>query len=135
MAAAHELLAPPLLLWSVRDAARTRYQDGTPRLPAWELAKALLDPDRARGLKRLLGRELAELDGSLFELGQAGKILIAERNQIAVDVVERNLQRNKKLRRVAVFYGAAHLPDLLQRLQARGFAVQGQRWLRAWDLR
>ena len=124
-----------LLLWSVRDAARTRYQDGTPRLPAWELAKALLDPDRARGLKRLLGRELAELDGSLFELGQAGKILIAERNQIAVDVVERNLQRNKRLRRVAVFYGAAHLPDLLQRLQARGFAVQGQRWLCAWDLR
>jgi 23S rRNA (adenine2503-C2)-methyltransferase len=125
-----------LLLWSVRDAARTQYANGSPRWPALELARALLDPNRARGYKKLLGRELAELDGSLFELGEAGKLLIAERNAVAMAVLHRQLsKRGKKPKRLAIFYGAAHLPDLAKRMQAAGFAPGPVQWLRAWDLR
>lgn len=125
-----------LVLWSVRDAARTQYANGSPRWPALELARALLDPNRARGYKKLLGRELAELDGSLFELGEAGKLLIAERNAVAMAVLHRELsRRGKKPKRLAIFYGAAHLPDLAKQMAAAGFAPGPLQWLRAWDLR
>jgi hypothetical protein len=125
-----------LLLWSVRDAARTQYANGAPRWPALELAKALLDPNRARGYKKLLGRELAELDGSLFELGEAGKLLIAERNAVAMAVLHKQLTKpGKKPKRLGIFYGAAHLPDLAKKMAAAGFTPGPVQWLRAWDLR
>ncbi len=41
----------------------------------------------------------------------------------------------KKHQRIAIFYGAAHMPDMEERLLAMGFTKTGERWLRAWDLR
>jgi hypothetical protein len=35
---------------------------------------------------------------------------------------------------LAVFYGAAHLPDLEKRLRGVGFGRMAERWLTAWDL-
>lgn len=124
-----------LLAWSIGDAARLRHDDGTLRLTSWELVVALTDPDRPRALKRLLARELSEMDISAGDVGGLGfgSILIGDRNQVAIAVLERELR--KKAKKFAIFYGAAHLPDLDQRLRKLGFSRGDRVWLSAWDLR
>ncbi len=124
-----------LLVWSVGDAARLQHADGSMRWTAWELVQALTDPDSPRALKRLLARELSEMDIGLGDVGGFGfgSVLINERNGVAVQVLQRTLS-NKKLKKIAIFYGAAHLPDLAARLQGLGFSPGPVSWLRAWDL-
>lgn len=124
-----------LLAWSAADARRTRYADGTPRMGTAALLLALASNDRATALKRYLGRELTEVDLSGNGLGGLGfgAILIGERNAVAVRVLQGELDKGQK--RLAIFYGAAHLPDLLQRLEALGFKRAGPpRWLVAWSI-
>lgn len=127
-------LLQSLLLYSITDAARLRYGDGTLRLGSMELALAMASADRPRALKRVLGRELAEVDFSSSEFGGLGfgSVLIGDRNAAAMAVLQRELA--KKPKQVAIFYGAAHLPDMHKRLLAMGFVRQGEAWLTAWRI-
>lgn len=66
--------------------------------------------------------------------GPGGTTLISVRNQKALKVLYRELYRGKK--RVAIFYGAAHMPDLEKRLVSKfHLECTGQSWVPAWDLR
>lgn len=123
-----------LLAWSLGDAARLQHADGTLRLTTWELMRALSDPDRPRALKRLLGQELSEVDLAAGDVGGFGfgSVLIGQRNAIAAAVLAREMAG--KSTRFAIFYGAAHLPDLEQRLIKLGFERGKIQWLVAWDL-
>lgn len=124
-----------LLKWSIGDAARLHHADGTLRLGTFELIAALTSADPPRALKRVLGRELAEIDLSAADLGGMGfgSILIGKRNAKAIEVLQRVL--GARARKVAIFYGAAHLPDLHRRLIKLGFAPGPVEWEVAWDLR
>lgn len=66
--------------------------------------------------------------------GPGGGTLVAVRNQKALAVLRDQLGKGKK--KVAIFYGAAHMLDMEKRL-VKDFGVQftGQTWLSAWDLR
>ena len=124
-----------LLRWSATDLVRLRYRDGSLRSPTMGLLIALAAKDRPRALKRLLARELAELDPDQATFGGTtgiGAALIMERNAIAMQVLQTVLAR--KVRKVGVFYGAGHMVDFDQRLRALGFVPTGRRWLKAWDL-
>jgi hypothetical protein len=124
-----------LLQWSLVDMAKWQYDDGTPRLGTLDLLWALTKPDRPRALKKFLARELVESDAMLTDLGgegAAGAVLIAERNQVVVDVVKRQLQQGRK--RLGIFYGAGHMQDMEQRLGKLGFRRLSVKWLKAWDL-
>ncbi|MBM4342557.1 MAG: hypothetical protein FJ100_04175 [Deltaproteobacteria bacterium] len=125
-----------LLVWSIGDAARLQHADGTVRWTAWELVQAMTDADPPRALKRLLARELSEMDAGFGDVGGFGfgSVLIAERNAVAVGVLQRTLG-GKNVKKVAIFYGAAHLPDLADRLRALGFTAGPVAWLTAWDMR
>ena len=37
-------------------------------------------------------------------------------------------------KKLAIFYGAAHCPDLEKRLLAQGYTRKGESWVTAWDL-
>lgn len=65
--------------------------------------------------------------------GPGGGTLLAARNRKALSVLQQELGRGKK--RIAIFYGAAHMLDMEQRL-VREFGVQFQRqtWVPAWNL-
>lgn len=65
--------------------------------------------------------------------GPGGSTLVSVRNQKALSVLRTLLNRKK---RIAIFYGAAHMMDMEKRL-VKDFDVQyqGQTWLSAWDLR
>ncbi|NLF72039.1 MAG: hypothetical protein GX575_23650 [Candidatus Anammoximicrobium sp.] len=99
-----------------------------------QMLAALFAPDRAPRLKRLMAKEFADLEGeiSIFD-GPEGSTIITERNKKALEVLRREIARGHK--KLAVFYGAGHLPDMQRRLQEE-FAMQrtGTEWLAAWSL-
>lgn len=65
--------------------------------------------------------------------GPDGSTIVTERNKKALAVLRREREAGK--RRVAIFYGAAHLPDMEKRLLDEfGMRRAETRWLTAWDL-
>ncbi|MBT9582323.1 hypothetical protein IV102_03170 [bacterium] len=85
-------------------------------------------------LRRVLASSFKQVEKMTAALsGPHGSTLIQVRNQAALAVMKREVKRGRK--RLAIFYGAAHLPDLETRLLKQGFTKQGMRYLKAWDLR
>ena len=61
-------------------------------------------------------------------------LLVADRNKKACQVLTRQIVAGQK--KLAIFYGAAHMPDFDRRLlRDFGLERQGQEWLTAWDLK
>ncbi len=96
---------------------------------------ALFSNDRAQDLKRVMAQQFAELEKANAVLdGPDGSTIITERNRRAIQVMEKQLQAGKQ--RLAIFYGAAHLPDFDKRLRTQfGLKPVQERWLEAWNLR
>jgi hypothetical protein len=100
-----------------------------------EMLLALFAPDRSFRLKRLMATQLEDMGGAMRALdGPDGSTLITERNKVALDVLKKQIEGGKK--RIGIFYGAGHLPDMEQRLLA-DFKLKEARttWFEAWDLR
>ena len=72
--------------------------------------------------------------GMLIFEGKEGSTIIDHRNTKALSILKREIENGKT--RLAVFYGAGHLPDMEQRL-LKDFDLKraGRFWLTAWDLR
>ncbi len=100
-----------------------------------ELLMALFDKNRALALKRVMAGQFQDMGGVLAVLdGPNGSTLITERNKVALDVLKKQLDAGEK--KVAIFYGAGHLPDMAKRLEKDfGMKRKDTHWLKAWDLR
>jgi hypothetical protein len=98
------------------------------------LLMALFSKDRAIKLKAILAQQFESLDGPLAALdGPGGSAIITQRNKRCFEVLDKQLAASKK--KVAIFYGAAHLPDMERRLTSDyGFQRTSQSWLKAWNL-
>jgi hypothetical protein len=96
---------------------------------------AFFSKDRSQDLKRVLAQQFEELEKANAVLdGPEGSTIITERNRRAAKVLEQQLQAGKQ--RVAIFYGAAHLPDFDKRLRSEfNLKPVRERWLEAWNLR
>jgi hypothetical protein len=95
---------------------------------------ALFSKDRARRLKIMMAEQFENLEGqmALFD-GPEGSTIITERNKRAFEVLEKQLAAGKK--RIGVFYGAGHLPDMEKRLVGDfGLRREGETWVPAWSL-
>jgi hypothetical protein len=98
-----------------------------------DLISILTHPDMERQIKVVLARQLTQVDFSSFGLdGPGGSVLVTERNKVAMQVLSDTLTSGKK--KIAIFYGAAHMTDMSSRLQAMGFAPVSTHWNVAWDL-
>ncbi len=85
-------------------------------------------------LRRVLAQSFREVEKVTQGLtGPKGSTLISVRNQRALDVLNRVVRQGRK--RIAIFYGAAHMPDMEKRLLKQGYTKQETRYLKAWDLR
>ncbi len=94
---------------------------------------ALLSGDKKR-LRRVLAIQMAQSQSVLRVLeGDQGSTLIAERNKVALKVMQEQIQKGKRY--LGIFYGAGHLEDLDRRLRQQGFRRTGIQWLTAWDLK
>src|SRR5690606_26908359 len=93
-------------------------------------------PALAGRLKRTVGPLLAQADRILQREGFAGMraAVIEFRNAAVLHDVDELLADAPPGRRIAVFYGAGHLPHFHDALRERGFVHQGVAWHRAWAL-
>jgi len=123
---------PGIILQSMlREMAKEDGANGDVQLG--QLLMALQAPDRAKQLKLLLARQFNDVEDALSGLGGPdGSVILTERNKRALTVLDEQLHAGKK--HLAIFYGAAHLPDMAQRLSQRGFKRVGSKWQVAWNM-
>lgn len=101
------------------------------------------DPDTMRLMRGILtGRSdlvkleimhtMAEGDNQMDSL--AGEnVIISDRNAKCMEVLDREIASGKK--KIGIFYGAAHFPDMERHLEEKGFKKISTKWLSAWRVR
>ncbi|MFC7337366.1 hypothetical protein ACFQY0_09285 [Haloferula chungangensis] len=94
------------------------------------LIKALVKRDK-RLLKLQLVHSLGAGDDQIAAL--AGEnVIVTDRNQKCLAVLNEQIAAGKE--ELGIFYGAAHFPDMQERLLEDGWVKSGEEWMTAWDL-
>ena len=85
-------------------------------------------------LKTLIAYEMTDMGQIQDVLGEdSGSAVIGARNQRAIDVLRREIETGAK--RIGIFYGVAHMPDLEERLLDQvGLVYEETSWVDAWRL-
>ena len=99
------------------------------------LVAAFFSPDRERLLKAQIAPMMLDMESvtAAFE-GEDGSILVSERNKRAVSVLEERIRLGD--RRIAIFFGAAHMNDMAMQIESKfGLRQDSTVWIDAWDLR
>jgi hypothetical protein len=109
-------------------------ENGGVELPEITLTDLLFQSKSgASKMKRFLAVQLA-LQGTGGMGETLNTLLIEDRNQAALKVFQTEMANGK--RKLALFYGAAHMPDFEKRLLADyGLKRDKVEWVTAWDLR
>jgi len=98
------------------------------------LIGSLFVSDPTLSLKRVLAEEMiSQLDDAGWIIGGDGSAIISDRNAAALRVLKREIGNGKK--KIAIFYGAAHLPEFARSLE-KDFQMKKTKtdWVIAWDL-
>jgi hypothetical protein len=106
-----------------------------PEQPVKEPSSLKLLISLARGDKNGLKRELVHTLGAGDDQVAAlagDNVIIGDRNAKCLEVLEREVLAGKK--KLGIFYGAAHFPDMEKRLLADGWSRAEAAWLNAWDI-
>jgi hypothetical protein len=92
-------------------------------------------PERQLRLRRMMAEQFTDMDVLTAAFGgDEGSTLITDRNAAALAVLDDEIGKGK--RRIAIFYGAAHMDDFDERLRADFGLQPGEPvWVEAWDLR
>jgi len=100
-----------------------------------KMLAALASDNRTLALRRVMADQFATMDIQMagFADSQGKSTLLTERNGKAMQVLDRELGKGK--RNIGIFYGAAHLDDMHDRLLRDFNATPGKlEWLDAWEL-
>lgn len=99
-----------------------------------ELLVAMFSKNRALALKRAIADQVDFEDSVAMLEGPGGSTLISGRNAIALKVLRKQIDAGK--RKIAIFYGGGHMPDMDKHLRDDfGLVPVETRWLTAWDLK
>ncbi len=86
-------------------------------------------------LRRAMAQQMEDVEGfvAVFE-GPGGSAILSGRNDAALKVLREQLEQDD--RKIAIFYGAGHMPDLEKKLlRDFGLKLDNERWVRAWEMR
>ncbi len=123
------------MLWRAMGAAMAK-QSASGNSSDAELLFALFAKNRSLRLKRVMSTQFSDLEASMKAIeGENGSTIIGQRNKKCLDVLEREIDKGTK--RIGIFYGAGHFPDMEKRLAERFGLYPDQksvRWLTAWDM-
>lgn len=98
-----------------------------------DMIRLLCRPDGQRQFKLVVARQMGDIEEAVAGLGGPnGSVILTERNKAAIAVLAQTEAAGKK--NIAIFYGAAHMPDMSRRLEAMGFMPQSTQWRMAWDM-
>lgn len=94
-------------------------------------------PARQAKLRRLMAEQFTDMEMLTKAFGgEQGSAVITDRNVAAIGVLRKEIAKGR--RRIAIFYGAAHMDDFDRRLREE-FKLQPRPrdtvWLEAWTLR
>jgi len=119
--------------WRVFFASMRQYGKDPLGLRDWRLISAVLRDDNDDALKTMLAYELVDIDRIQDVLGEdSDSAVIGARNERAIEVLHGELDSGAK--RVGIFYGVGHMPDLEERLLRMGLEPKRTVWVDAWNL-
>lgn len=120
--------------WRIFFASLDEYAKDPLGLKEMEKIATVLTPGQDDSLKTLIAYEMTNIDQLRSILGDdSGNALIGARNQRAVDVLRREIESGAK--RIGIFYGVAHMPDLEERLLDQlELTYDTTTWIDAWQL-
>lgn len=123
-----------LLLREMAKAAVADQQQN-PIAAQLDLMFSMMTSDRVHRVRRIAAVQLLKAnEGDAFAGSDGTSTIITERNIKALEVLRRQLGKGRK--KIGVFYGAGHFPDMEQRLVDEfGFLRVDEKWLTAWQLR
>jgi len=83
-------------------------------------------------LKVAMAKQMASADdlAEIFENEEGGSVIIGERNKRALEVLDEEVEAGKK--KLGLFYGAGHMPDIQKRLETDGWKRVSEKWIAAW---
>jgi len=95
------------------------------------IMEMLQSPKKA---KLMMAKQFAGTESIDLALGGSlNQLLVVDRNTEALKILKQQMEQGHQ--KIGVFYGAAHLPDLEQRLlNDFGLEKKETRWVQAWDL-
>ena len=104
-------------------------------LDTFGLIRILMSPDSAAEFKKSLAKVFDQMESMTIAMeGAQGSAVLSGRNDVVMKKLKEVLAR-KQQRRIAVFYGGAHMPGieaaLIGELDARS---TGEEWLAAWTM-
>jgi hypothetical protein len=104
-------------------------------LDTFGLIRILMSRDSAAEFKKALAKMLAQTESLTATMeGENGSAILSGRNEVVGRKIKEVLA-NKKQRRIAVFYGCAHMPgietSLVKDMKAK---AAGEEWLAAWTM-
>src|SRR6185436_7576009 len=121
-----------IVLGVIADFLRKKNLDADkpePQAPEISLAD-LLNPKK---FKRMMAQQFEDAGGDVSLGGTINKLLVEDRNKACIKVLQQQLMAGKK--KIAIFYGAAHMPDFDKRLKEDfGMKRTESEWITAWNL-
>ena len=91
------------------------------------------NPQMRDSLKLQLANQLGNADLGEALGGDMERVILYERNAVVMDVLADQLTSQTE-GQVAIFYGAAHMPDFETRLGELGWSLTSKRWMSAWQI-
>ena len=106
-----------------------------PEVGIGDLFGLLFGTGREIRLRRIMAEQFTDMEVLTAAFGgEEGSTLITDRNGAALEVLAEQIAAGKK--RLAIFYGAAHMEDFDRRLRGEfGMEPVEVEWIEAWDLR
>ena len=90
----------------------------------------LLNPIK---FKRMMAQQFEDTGGDADLGGTINRLLVEDRNKACIKVLQQQLTAGKK--KIAIFYGAAHMPDFDKHLKEDfGMKRIESEWITAWIL-
>lgn len=126
-----------VLLRAALEEQRRQGENPETALNPFELLFAFGSNDRAHKLKLLLGKQMSNVEAMLGSVdksgdGTQGSAILSGRNEHVMKVLNEQIEERKK--RLIIFYGAGHMPDLEKRLLKEDFELVTEHWNVAWDI-
>jgi hypothetical protein len=119
----------------VQEMKRQAKGEGTQPITMFDILAAMKSPDSTRQYKLLLARQFKQMEQQIQGLeGEAGSVIVSERNKAALRVLEKTIAHDKK--DIGVFYGAGHMRGIEDELVGKmGFKRTETEWRVAWEMR
>jgi hypothetical protein len=120
--------------WRIFFATLDEYAKDPLGLQDLQMLSTMVASGQDDSFKTMIAYELTNIDQVQDILGEdSGSAIIGARNQRAIDVLKREIDAGS--RRIGIFYGVAHMPDLEERLLDQlGLEYSATNWVDAWQL-